>query len=79
MFGAPYTGLLTLVFLVAVLVLMGFDYPIGTWTVVSLAIIVPALIAGWFACRTRVLEIARRREGYTGEMPVVANIPVDSE
>jgi L-asparagine permease len=79
MFGAPYTGLLTLVFLVAVLVLMGFDYPIGTWTVVSLAIIVPALIAGWFACRTRVLEIARRCEGYTGELPVVANIPVDSE
>ena len=33
MWGTPYTGYLTLVFLAGVLVLMAFDPPIGTWTV----------------------------------------------
>ncbi|RDI50734.1 amino acid permease [Nocardia mexicana] len=79
MFGAPYTGIATLVFLFVVVVLMGFDYPVGTWTVASLAILVPALIIGWFAARKRVLAIARERAGYTGEFPVVANIPLDDE
>ncbi|BBX60491.1 Phenylalanine-specific permease [Mycobacterium shottsii] len=73
MWGAPYTGYLTLVFLVAVLVLMGFSYPIGTWTVATLGLIIPMLIGGWFLVRDQVLEIARRRIGYTGEFPVVAN------
>ncbi|WP_280264930.1 amino acid permease [Nocardia wallacei] len=79
MFGAPYTGIATLVFLFVVVVLMGFDYPVGTWTVASLAILVPALIIGWFAARKRVLAVARERAGYTGEFPVVANIPLDDE
>ncbi|WP_019926993.1 amino acid permease [Nocardia sp. BMG111209] len=77
MFGAPYTGIATLVFLAVVVVLMAFDHPVGTWTVSSLVLIVPALIIGWFVARRRVLAIAREREGYTGEFPVVANIPVD--
>ncbi|MEU5405780.1 amino acid permease [Nocardia asteroides] len=47
MMGAPYTGLLTLAFLGTVLVLMAIDRPIGTWTVASLALIVPALLIGW--------------------------------
>ncbi|MGO4616442.1 amino acid permease [Nocardia sp. 2YAB30] len=79
MFGAPYTGLLTLLFLLLVVVLTGFDYPVGTWTVATLALIIPALIVGWFAARKRVLAIAEQRAGYTGEFPVVANIPVDGE
>ncbi|AFU05135.1 L-asparagine permease [Nocardia brasiliensis NBRC 14402] len=79
MFGAPYTGLLTLVFLFFVVVLTGFDYPVGTWTVASLVIIVPMLIVGWFVARKRVLSIAQERMGYTGEFPVVANIPMDGE
>ncbi|WP_280365439.1 amino acid permease [Nocardia wallacei] len=79
MFGAPYTGLATLVFLAVVLVLMGFDYPVGTWTVASLVVLVPALILGWFAARKRVLAIAAERRGYTGEFPVVANIPLDDD
>ncbi|MEU4342172.1 amino acid permease [Nocardia sp. NPDC023852] len=79
MFGAPYTGLLTLLFLFLVVVLTGLDYPVGTWTVASLALIIPALIVGWFATRKRVLAIAEQRTGYTGEFPVVANIPVDGE
>ncbi|WP_433665494.1 amino acid permease [Nocardia sp. CA-128927] len=79
MFGAPYTGLLTLVFLFLVVVLTGFDYPVGTWTVASLVLIIPMLIVGWLVARKRVLSIAEERMGYTGEFPVVANIPIDGE
>lgn len=75
MWGAPYTGYLTLVFLLSVLVLMAFNRPIGTWTVASLVIVIPALIGGWYLVRARVLEIARDRVGHTGEFPVIANVP----
>jgi L-asparagine permease len=51
MWGAPYSGYLTLAFLFAVVVLMALDPPIGTWTVAAMALAVPALIIGW---RTRV-------------------------
>lgn len=75
MWGSPYTGYLTLAFLVAVLVLMAMDPPIGTWTVASLVVIIPALIVGWYVVRARVLAVARERAGFTGEFPVVANRP----
>jgi L-asparagine permease len=75
MWGAPYTGYLTLAFLLAVLVLMALDPPIGTWTVATLVVIVPALVIGWYAVRGRVLAIAEVRQGYTGELPTVANRP----
>ncbi len=59
-----------------VLVLMACDPPIGTWTVASLIVIIPALVIGWFAVRSRVLAVAQEREGgYTGQFPVVANRP----
>jgi len=74
--GAPFTGWLTLVFLAAVLVLMALDHPIGTWTVATLVVIVPALIGGWYLVRERVLAVARERVGNTGEYPVVAGRPV---
>ncbi len=72
MWGSPYTGYLTLAFLLAVLVLMAFNYPIGTWTVSSLVIVIPALIGGWYLVRARVLAVAQEREGHTGDFPVVA-------
>ena len=75
MWGAPYTGYLTLAFLVGVLVLMALDPPIGTWTVATLVLIIPALIVGWYAVRKQVLAIARERVGFTGQFPVVANRP----
>jgi L-asparagine permease len=75
MWGAPYTGYLTLVFLLAVLVLMALDPPIGTWTVATMIIIIPALIIGWYLVRGRVLAIAQERIGFTGQFPVVANRP----
>ncbi|HZA12795.1 amino acid permease [Mycobacterium sp.] len=74
---APYTGYLTLVFLAAVLVLMAFDKPIGTWTVATIIVLIPMLIGGWYLVRNRVTAVARERIGYTGEFPVVANPPAD--
>ncbi|TLH70417.1 L-asparagine permease [Mycolicibacterium aubagnense] len=79
MWGAPYTGYLTLAFLAVVLVLMAFDKPVGTWTVATLLLIIPALIIGWFVARGRVYEIAKQRQGFTGQFPVVANPPPPGE
>ncbi|GAA1693752.1 amino acid permease [Microbacterium sediminicola] len=75
LFGAPYTSYATLIFLAVVLVLMAFDYPVGTFTVGSLVIIIPLLIVGWFFFRGRILEAARARESITGEYPVAAPVP----
>jgi L-asparagine permease len=75
LFGAPYTAYLTLLFLAGVLVLIAFDYPIGTYTVASLALVIPALVIGWYLCRDRVAAVAEQRSGYTGEHPVVAARP----
>ncbi|WP_199258647.1 amino acid permease [Paracoccus binzhouensis] len=62
MFGAPFTGVATLAFLLGVVVLMAFDYPIGTWTVASLLVIVPALVIGWHLARDRIHSIAQQHE-----------------
>ncbi|MCQ2002186.1 amino acid permease [Arthrobacter zhaoxinii] len=59
--GAPVTGWITLAFLLAVLILMAFDSPVGTWTIASLVVIIPALMIGWRLCRDRVLELAAAR------------------
>ncbi|KLO26441.1 amino acid permease [Mycobacterium haemophilum] len=75
---APYSGYLTLLFLLSVLVVMAFDKPIGTWTVATLIIVIPALIIGWYSIRKRVMAIARERMGYTGPFPAVANPPMKS-
>ncbi|MGV1089582.1 MAG: amino acid permease, partial [Mycobacterium sp.] len=72
MWGAPYTGYLTLAFLFGVLVLTGFNYPIGTWTIASIALLIPALAGGWLLVRDRVSAIAGDRVGHTGPFPVVA-------
>jgi L-asparagine permease len=61
LFGAPFTSWLTLAFLVAVLVLMAFDYPAGTYTIASLVVIIPLLILGWYLQRDRIMRIARER------------------
>jgi len=73
MFGAPYTGYLTLAFLLAVVVLMAFDSPVGTWTVASIVIIIPLLVWGWYRSRDRIREIAAQRDGSTGPHPVLAH------
>ncbi|MNQ80095.1 Aromatic amino acid transport protein AroP [compost metagenome] len=45
--GAPFTSWLTLVFLLVVLVLLGFDYPNGTYSVLSIPLVAGALMLGW--------------------------------
>ena len=64
--GAPVSGWITLAFLLAVLILMAFDSPVGTWTIASLVIIIPLLMLGWRLCRDRVIELAAARDGSTG-------------
>jgi L-asparagine permease len=68
--GSPYTGIATLIFLAAIVVL-------EKTTLAALLVIVPVLIAGWFAARRRVASIARWRAGDTDVFPVVANLPLD--
>lgn len=58
---APVSGWVPLGFLALVLVMMAFDNPIGTWTIASLAIIIPLMIGGWYLCRGRINEIAAAR------------------
>lgn len=73
---APWSGYATLACLVAVVVLLGFDRPIGTWTVASIAVIVPGLIGGWYLARRRVTAVAEERLGFTGSFPVVMRSPL---
>jgi L-asparagine permease len=67
MWGSPYTGYATLAFLLTVLVVMAFNYPVGTITIGSLVVLIPALIGGWYLVRDRVTELAAERVGDTGD------------
>lgn len=73
--GGKASDFAVLVFIALVLVLIAFDYPVGTWTLISLLVVVPMLWGGWFLVRKRVYEVAAVREGYTGEYPVIAKTP----
>ncbi|MBW5483583.1 amino acid permease [Streptomyces bambusae] len=55
---APYTQIVTLVFLASVLVLMWCDGGVGRTTVMFLPAIAAALVGGWFLVRRRVAELA---------------------
>lgn len=55
---APWSSYLTLAFVLTVLVLMSMDYPVGTYTVASIVIIVPALMLGWRTVRSQVHAVA---------------------
>ena len=74
--GGRFSDWAVMVFLAVVLVLMALDYPVGTYTLASLLLVIPLLIIGWYTVRDRVNEIARVREGYTGSVPVIAARPV---
>jgi L-asparagine permease len=51
---APYSGYLTLAFLIGVVILMLFDKVQGPWLLGAMIIGIPALIGGWFLVRHRV-------------------------
>jgi L-asparagine permease len=55
---SPYTGWVSLAFLVGVLILMMFDEVYGRWMIAAMAVGIPALIGGWFVVRNRVREAA---------------------
>lgn len=60
LFGAPYTGYLTLGFLALVLILMAFDWPVGTGTMGALVlIIIPMLLIGWRLAKPRIDAIIK--------------------
>ncbi|MGW3967563.1 amino acid permease [Amycolatopsis sp. NPDC005003] len=59
---SPYTEIATLVFLAAVVVLMGFDET-GRITLLALPAIAAALVAGWFGVRKRIDMRAFDEEG----------------
>lgn len=56
--GSPVTEIVTIVFLLAVLVLMGKDAEVGRKTLYLVPLVVAALAAGWYGVRSRVLAIA---------------------
>ncbi|MFE5793865.1 amino acid permease [Streptomyces sp. NPDC056503] len=59
---APYTQIVTLVFLGSVLVLMWMDGGISRTTVNCLPLIAAALVGGWFLVRGRVRETTARQD-----------------
>ncbi|MGW1074455.1 amino acid permease [Streptomyces sp. NPDC002537] len=59
---APYTQIVTLVFLAGVLGLMAADDGPGRTTVLCLPLIVAALVGGWYVVRGRVARLQRERE-----------------
>jgi L-asparagine permease len=48
---APLTSWLTLAFLLGVLVLMGFDYPDGTYTIAAIPVVAILLGVGWYVLK----------------------------
>lgn len=69
MIGAPYSSYLVLLFLAGVLAMIALDYPVGTFTVGSLVVIIPLLMLGWFVSRKRIAAIARERSNTGTQSP----------
>jgi L-asparagine permease len=65
---APYSGYVTLAFLLGVLVLMALDPEKGPWVTAALVAAVPALVGGWFLIRDRVSAAAALGEP-TADVP----------
>ncbi|WP_216894410.1 amino acid permease [Nocardia alni] len=79
LFGAPYTGYATLVFLAVVVVLMAVSGDATEWgALVAMAVVAGVLMpAGWFLTRKRVMALAQERVGYTGAFPVLPERPLE--
>jgi L-asparagine permease len=69
---SPYSGYVTLAFLVGVLVLMTLDPEKGPWVIAALIAAVPALIGGWFLVRGRVTAAATEVVEHPSEVPDLA-------
>ncbi|WP_416416248.1 amino acid permease [Paenarthrobacter aromaticivorans] len=62
LFGAPWTGIATLLFLLGVVVLIALDYPTGTYTVGTSLLLIPTLIVGWFFARKNIRAVKAAAE-----------------
>lgn len=69
MFGAPYTGYISLLFLGAVLIMTFIDSPP---TLIITIVAVSLMIGGWFACRDRIKTIASRQAPFGDVGPTLA-------
>ncbi|WP_448854846.1 amino acid permease [Corynebacterium frankenforstense] len=65
----PWTNYLTLAFLGGVLVLMTFDYPVGTWTLLVSLLFWPALVLGWKVNRKRIIAAVDARQSRNTSAP----------
>ncbi|AEW44678.1 L-asparagine permease [Serratia symbiotica str. 'Cinara cedri'] len=54
---APFTSWLTLAFLLMVIIMMTFDYPNGTYTIIAIPLLAIILILGWFSLRKRMEQV----------------------
>lgn len=75
---APYSGYLTLAFLVSVLMLMLFNSEQGPWIAAILAIGIPTLVGGWYLVRNRATTDPEQGMPDTGDVPVTADRHADS-
>ena len=62
--GAPFTSWLTLAFLLAVVIMMAFDYPNGTWTIATIPVLAVLLTLGWFGLRKRAQEVKLEQQAH---------------
>jgi L-asparagine permease len=62
--GAPVTSWLTLLFLLAVVVMMAFDYPNGTWTIATIPVLAVLLLLGWFGLRKRAAQVKLEQQAH---------------
>jgi L-asparagine permease len=69
---APYSGYLTLAFLLGVLVLMALDPEKGPWVIAALVAAVPTLIGGWFLVRNQVGVAAAELGEPSADVPELA-------
>ena len=60
--GYPGLNYLTLAFLAGVIVLMAFDYPVGSWTLIVSLLFVPLLVVGWVVNRRRIMAAVDARQ-----------------
>ncbi|NIH16377.1 L-asparagine permease [Serratia symbiotica] len=60
--GAPFTSWLTLAFLLAVVIMMAFDYPNGTWTIATIPVLAVLLVLGWFGLRKHAQEVKQDQQ-----------------
>ncbi|MNT88254.1 hypothetical protein D3C72_2287880 [compost metagenome] len=62
--GAPVTSWLTLLFLFAVVIMMAFDYPNGTWTIATIPVLAVLLLLGWFGLRKRAAQVKLEQQAH---------------